>query len=136
VAGDDLALGADQAEQAGPLLGMGDDQQPHGGRPAATGQPRNGPSAVPAGVGQTAASSGGEVGQGPGLAADSAALAMGLLDRRAGAARLEQHRRIPFHPGRWEACVRCLAPAVLAHRPGPLTSGAGCGKQNRTWLGL
>jgi hypothetical protein len=47
-----LAVAADQAEQAGPLLGVGGDQQPHGRGSAAARQPRGGALAVLAVAGE------------------------------------------------------------------------------------
>src|SRR5215207_2508515 len=47
VTGGDLASGAHQAEQAGPLLGIGGDQQPHRRSAASASEPRGGPLAVP-----------------------------------------------------------------------------------------
>src|SRR6266571_7819502 len=44
-----LAAGADEAEQAGPLLRVGGDQQPHRRGPAPARQPRDDPLAVVAG---------------------------------------------------------------------------------------
>jgi hypothetical protein len=58
-----LAMAADQAEQAGPFLGVGGDEQPHGGLPAAAGEPREGPLAVLAVAGRAAVDCGVEVAQ-------------------------------------------------------------------------
>jgi hypothetical protein len=117
-----LAAAADQAEQAGPLLWMSGDQRPHRRGPASAGQPRDGPLAVSA-VEGGAGRGGGEVGAWLDLRAGRVALAAGLLDRRAGPARLVTHHEVPFFVA-VEGFARVLAPVVVTHHRGRFMVGS------------
>jgi hypothetical protein len=111
-----LAAASDQAEQTGPLLRMEGDQQPDRCGSAAAGYPRGHPATVPAG-GRAASQVRGVFGQRPVLAAARAALGWGLLDRRAGVARLVTHHEVPFFVA-VEGFARVLVPVVVAHHRG------------------